>query len=190
MTDDNKRDDQESKKLCNEELENEQLEDVCGGDFGDFDVVLGHARSRGRNGGGNHLIRDPRQAWLLNRPPGCGPSARERYDTTEKLLKLLVDGTESGLPTVAEIRRLIRQGADVNAGREHEISGLSFESTPLLVAVTNPSLEISTLLIEAGADVNARTEGEPGTSSVLQCALLAESPDPEIIQLLKDAGAK
>ena len=115
---------------------------------------------------------------------------RDRYDTTEKLLKLLVDGTESGLPTVAEIRRLIRQGADVNAGREHEISGLSFESTPLLVAVTNPSLEISTLLIEAGADVNARTEGEPGTSSVLQCALLAESPDPEIIQLLKDAGAK
>ena len=39
MTDDNKRDDQESKKLCNEELENEQLEDVCVGDFGDFDVV-------------------------------------------------------------------------------------------------------------------------------------------------------
>ena len=41
MTDDNKRDDQESKKLCNEELENEQREDVCVGDFGDFDVVPG-----------------------------------------------------------------------------------------------------------------------------------------------------
>ena len=62
MTDDNKRDDQESKKLCNEELENEQLEDVCGQDFGDFDGIPGHARSRGRNGGGNHQIRDPGQA--------------------------------------------------------------------------------------------------------------------------------
>ncbi|HIG06684.1 MAG TPA: ankyrin repeat domain-containing protein [Planctomycetes bacterium] len=118
--------------------------------------------------------------------PGCGPSVRERYDTTEKLLKLLVDGTESGLPTVAEIRRLIRQGADVNAGREHEISGHSFESTPLLVAVTNPSLEISTLLIEAGADVNCKG---PWGFTPLMLAVFLESSSPEIVTLLIEAGA-
>jgi ankyrin repeat protein len=87
---------------------------------------------------------------------------------------------------VAEIRRLIRQGADVNAGREHEISGHSFESTPLLVAVTNPSLEISTLLIEAGADVNCKG---PWGCTPLMLAVFLESSSPEIVTLLIEAGA-
>ncbi len=50
MTDDNKCDDQESKKLCNEELENEQLEDVCGGTSA---ISMG---SRGTPGPGGETV--------------------------------------------------------------------------------------------------------------------------------------
>ena len=103
---------------------------------------------------------------------GCGPSEREV--ATEKLLSV-----EYSARMADYIRVLISEGADVNARSR---SGW----TPLMYAASNSNLEIVQLLLEKGADVNARNNND--WTPLMYAA--GYSSNPEIKQLLIDAGAK
>ena len=78
----------------------------------------------------------------------------------------------------AEVKRLIEEGADVNA---QDIDGY----TALMTASANGHPEVTKLLIEGGANVNAQSnDGE----TALMLALMRGRN--EITQLLMEAGAK
>jgi len=108
---------------------------------------------------------------------GCGPSELERFETTEKLLSAWDKDIQG--PKADYIRILIQAGADVTA-KDND------GRTPLLHAArwsdeTTPP-EIVTLLIQAGADVNAKDNDDRTPLSL--------ATNPEIIKLLKAAGAR
>jgi ankyrin repeat protein len=112
---------------------------------------------------------------------GCGPSERE-IEATEKLLSAWVKRAwDKGQgPKADYIRVLISEGADVNA--RSDVLG----RTPLMYAAarySNP--EIVTLLIEAGADVNAKVNN--GLTPLMLAARYTTTP--EIVTLLIQAGA-
>ena len=75
---------------------------------------------------------------------------------------------------LAEIRRLIRHGADVNAKDDDGNTSLMWAESP----------EVVTLLIEAGADVNAKTKDGWRVLIFAQ-----DYSTPEIFTLLIEAGA-
>lgn len=60
----------------------------------------------------------------------------------------------SGVGDIDEVKAQIAAGANVN------VRGLDNETTPLIQAVTFEEAEIAELLIAAGADVNAKADGE------------------------------
>lgn len=78
---------------------------------------------------------------------------------------------------IEEVRRLIREGVDVNH--------LCEEVTPLTLAAAGGQLEIVRVLLEAGADVNLRDDDEEFTP------LIGAAYDGhiEIVEVLLDAGA-
>mgnify|MGYP003389122902 CR=1 FL=1 len=78
---------------------------------------------------------------------GCGPSEREKFEATEKLLSAWDSGVVADHSMQDYIRELISVGADVNA---RSTDGW----TPLMRAARNTngkSAEIQQLLIDAGA---------------------------------------
>ena len=102
---------------------------------------------------------------------GCGPS---EPDATEKLLRAWGTVIES---RADYIRVLISEGANVNA---RDSDGV----TPLMQACASESVEIVTLLIEAGADVNPKDIR--GMTPLIWAAL---GSTPEIVSALIEAGA-
>jgi ankyrin repeat protein/HEAT repeat protein len=83
---------------------------------------------------------------------------------------------QSGSGTAKEVAALLQQGASVSAV---QLAG----RTPLHVAAQRGHLEVMRLLIDAGADVNARAENG---HSVLAAAAWSNT---EAVQLLLDSGA-
>ncbi|BAY82573.1 ankyrin [Calothrix parasitica NIES-267] len=74
---------------------------------------------------------------------------------------------------------LIKAGADIN------LPDKNIDNTPLMEAVMRENTEIVRILIEAGADVNIHTDYEYTAFTRAQY-----HSNPEIIKLLKDAGAR
>ncbi len=113
---------------------------------------------------------------------GCGPeakkpTAREALDATEKLLSAWAKDIQG--PKADYIRRLIREGADVNSKDDDGM-------TPLMLAASESKTpEVVSLLIEAGADVNAKDDDgmTPLTFAIWK------SRTPEVVTLLIEAGA-
>ena len=92
---------------------------------------------------------------------------------------------------VAKVRKLIEQGADVNArGRAQKVEDANFEwwlpagRTPLYLAAQNGHVEVVQLLLDRGADPNLGDEY--GETPLHQAARRAEC---EIGELLLKAGA-
>ena len=87
----------------------------------------------------------------------------------------------SGIPQIASL--LLSYHADPNAKREPD--GSQFESTPLQCAARTGNLEMARLLINAGAEVNAK--GNPGRTP-LSFAVLSGRLD--MIRFLIEKGAE
>ena len=90
--------------------------------------------------------------------------------------------------TVAEIQRLIRNGADVNANVEQPLDDtyLSYGWTPLMHAVSfSTDIKIIETLIKYGANVNAK---ERLKASPLMLAI-KYNQKPQIIEFLLKHGA-
>jgi len=83
--------------------------------------------------------------------------------------------------TPLDVQAAITKGADVNAQDKDESS-----TTPLMLAAAfNPNPEVITILINAGADIQAQS-GDGFTA--LMCAA-ANNKNPEMITILINAGA-
>ena len=93
-----------------------------------------------------------------------------RYSaTTPRIIKTIESGDSD------KVKRLIEEGADVNAKD-------NYGNTALMWASQHGYIEVAKLLIEAGADVNLR-----GTTALM---IALEEGHTEIVELLKEAGAK
>ena len=101
-----------------------------------------------------------------------------KYITSFKRHSALHDATRHG--DIAEVRRLIEEGADVNS---RDFRG----QTPLLLAVGYRHLEIARLLLENGANVHAKDH--EGTSA-LQLGIGNSGANSEMVALLQSFGAK
>jgi ankyrin repeat protein len=77
------------------------------------------------------------------------------------------------------MRQLLAKGADANASNR-------FEQTPLMFAVALEDPASTALLLDAGADVNAR---DAAGRSVLINAVLASTERAPVVQALMRAGA-
>ncbi len=119
---------------------------------------------------------------------GCGPEAKkptpgEALEATEKLLSTWdkdIKGSRADY-----IREQIRKGAEINAKDPDD--GM----TPLMFAAVSSTPEIVTLLLEKGADVNARVTGTMGNRGMTPLMLAAgSSSTPEIVTLLLAKGAE
>jgi ankyrin repeat protein len=82
---------------------------------------------------------------------GPGSGAASAQETPTAKLRVLSESLEAA--DIAEIRALIKAGADVNVKNKYGVS-------PLMIAAANGHTEIVTALLEANADVNAaHTDG-------------------------------
>ena len=90
----------------------------------------------------------------------------------------------AGSGTLQEIQEAIRNGANVNA---KVVRWDFFEQTPLIsAALRNPNLEVIAALVNAGADINAKSDGW----TALMLALSQQHQrDLEVIIALIEAGA-
>lgn len=81
---------------------------------------------------------------------------------------------------IAEVRRLLAEGAKVN-GRDKNYGDIS----PLFLAVENGKIEMVRLLLDHGAKVNAEDETER-----TPIMFLDNDATPELVEILLNAGAK
>ena len=90
--------------------------------------------------------------------------------------------------TPEEVKKAIKEGADVNARTTEEIESFGEVEgvTPLIMAAWyNENPEVTKLLLDAGADVNARDKN--GCTPLIWAAVFNENP--EVTKVLIDAGA-
>ena len=114
-----------------------------------------------------------------------GVSVNTKDSTTgETALIAAVDGGN-----IEMIKLLLEKGANVNAkcSVSFPSTGVRRDYTALSAAVANGKTRIVKLLINAGADVNMKVQSSSGDSAI---AVARKHGYMEIVQLLKDAGAK
>jgi len=108
---------------------------------------------------------------------GCSkpdPNALTKDGTTQLSDALITRNT-------ARAKALIEQGADIN---QKDDQGY----TALMSAAVSGNTEIVKLLLSKGADVTPKDKEKGKTA--LMWAANAKPPHPDIVQLLKQAGAK
>ena len=106
---------------------------------------------------------------------GCAPAAQQPSDAATARLKALSESRN--VTTVAEIRQLIKDGAEVNVRNK-------FGATPLFMASHAGRADVVKLLLASKADVNAaRTNG---TTSLY---VSSQNGHIEVVKLLLAAGA-
>ena len=108
-----------------------------------------------------------------NTQGGTAQNANEAKDPEGNTPLLAAVNAGNGV----EARRLIDEGADINAANNTGI-------TPLMNAAGMGDKELVELLIKKGADVNHRTPGN--YTPLMQAALVGQT---EIVKVLLDAGA-
>ncbi len=109
-------------------------------------------------------------------PAGGAAVAPERTQSARDTVELLIEAARGDL---AEVERLLKAGADVNAKAKDGI-------TPLhTAAAKNSTPAVLEVLLKAGADVNAK--GKDGWTPLHFAA--ARNPSPAVIELLLKAGA-
>jgi len=79
--------------------------------------------------------------------------------------------------SLQQINEAIKNGANVNA--------ISCGITPLMMSASNGNIEVITILLKAGADVNAK--GEAGLTPLMKAVWM--DTNPEVITTLYKAGA-
>jgi ankyrin repeat protein len=68
--------------------------------------------------------------------------------------------------------------------------GEAYGCTPLMAAAMNGNAEIVRILLEAGADVNARMRPAGGTPGKTALLFAAQEGHTEIVDVLRKAGAE
>lgn len=106
-----------------------------------------------------------------------GANPNVEFNDGESCLRMAAASDRDGAGDIVAL--LIAAGADV---REEEAIG----DTPLHAAASNGNVEIARQLIEAGADVNRRTEIDGGDTPLLSAAF---SGEPETVRFLLEHGA-
>lgn len=113
-------------------------------------------------------------------PGGPTPAGREKSADArlfELLSGIIVTGETEHPHNVEAARKVIAQGANVNA-RDHG-------QTPLMRAAQNGHIRVMEVLLEHGADVNA--QDDDGRTALM---IAAGASDPVMVRLLLDRGAK
>jgi Ankyrin repeats (3 copies)/Ankyrin repeat len=108
---------------------------------------------------------------------GAHPNARSEDDLTA-----LLAAAEAG--HVETVRALLASKADIDLPRER---GLIRGTTPLIAAASAGKAEVVKVLLEKGANVNAKMEVSGNLTALY---LAREGKYPEVVRLLKEAGAK
>jgi ankyrin repeat protein len=102
-------------------------------------------------------------------------TAQEQVDLETESLNALTESVVSG--NIAEVRRLLNSGTDVNAVSKGEM-------TPLILASQHGYIEIVKLLLDAGAIVKTK-----GRNDATALHVASQNGHAEIVKLLLDAGA-
>jgi ankyrin repeat protein len=130
--------------------------------------------------------------WILVAPLIWGkwyPPDNGRFNTDSEMNIMLYHAAEVGLPNV--VKGLLEEGANVN----FEYWKGSKGQTPLYSSFSlgrwseGNRLETAKILIQYGADVNAKRGGNSGISGSPYLVELARRNDHELINLLLESGA-
>jgi len=116
--------------------------------------------------------------------------AEQKYIEYQQKMSVLIDAVNKG--DAEEIKRLIKEGADVNGAYYISLPNYSSEQRrPLITAISKRNTEIVKLLIELGADVNAKEEIGSIYDRIITPALIVAVRHgyTEIVKLLIEAGA-
>ena len=111
----------------------------------------------------------------------CTHASAGEQQSNKATARLKVLSESQGAPDVAEIRRLINAGADVNLRNK-------FGVTPLFVASQNGHAEVVKLLLAGKADVNVTISITGKDYTALRVAKMMGHA--RVVKLLKEHGAK
>ena len=118
-----------------------------------------------------------RKAYVPGAPNPAGREKSPEARLFELLSNIIVTGETEHPHNVEAARKVIAQGADVNA-RDHG-------QTPLMRAAQNGHIRVIGVLLEHGAHVNA--QDDDGRTALM---IAAGASDPAMVRLLLDRGAK
>lgn len=118
-----------------------------------------------------------RKAYVPGAPNPAGREVSADARLFELLSNTIVNGETEHPHNVEAARKVIAQGANVNA-RDHG-------QTPLMRAAQNGHIRVMEVLLEHGADVNA--QDDDGRTALM---MAAGASDPGMVRLLLDRGAR